>query len=151
MEKEELLKAELGLVEEKLMAFRDDYAGSRWGNGTVNLYFALEHLVKSLLASVGMEAKSHEGVKILFSMHFIKSGAVPSKVGRYLGNLYDRRVTAEYSPLRRSEFTKEELETYLEWTIESFKEVLPVLKKNNIDTSKIDSILSDLSTMAAKE
>lgn len=150
MGKEELLKAELELAEEKLMALKDDYRGSRWGNATVNLYFALEHLIKALLASVGMEARSHEGVKILFSMHFIKPGAVPSKIGRYLGNLYDRRLTAEYSPLRRSEFTKEEVDTYIEWTVESFKEVLSILRKNKIDTSKIDTILSDIATLSSK-
>lgn len=61
MDKEELLRAELELPEEKLKAFKDDYIGNRWGNATVSLYFAVEHLVKALLASVGMEARSHEG------------------------------------------------------------------------------------------
>lgn len=150
MEKGELLKAELELAKEKLMAFKDDYRGNRWGNATVNLYFAMEHLIKALLASVGMEARSHDGVKILFSMHFIKPGAVPPKIGRYLGNLYDRRATAEYSPLRRSEFTKEEVDTYLEWSLESFKEVLPLLKKNKIDTSGIDTILNDITVKSSE-
>lgn len=139
MGKRELAEAEISVAEEKLLAFRDDYKGERWSNATVNLYFALEHLVKSLLASVGMEAVSHEGVKILFSMHFIKSGAIHPKIGRYLGNLYDRRVTAEYSPLRKSEFTKDEVDTYTNWLKESFEEILSLLEKNemNIDSLRI--------------
>ncbi len=56
-------------------------------------------------------------------MHFIKPDAISPKIGRYLGNLYDRRVTAECSPLRRSESTEEEVNTYLEWVKESFLEI----------------------------
>lgn len=133
MEKVELTNAEIIIAEEKLMAFKDDYTGKRWGNATVNLYLALEHLIKALLASAGIEAKSHEGLKILFSMHFIKAGAIEPRIGRYLGNLYDRRVTAEYSPLRRSEFTKDEIDTYRKWVKESIGEILPLLKKNNVN------------------
>ncbi len=129
----DLAEAEIEIAKEKLEAFIDDRSARRWGNATVNLYFALEHLIKALLASAGIEAKSHEGLKILFSMHFIKPGAIHPKIGRYLGNLYDRRVTAEYSPLRRSEFTEEEVNTFLGWVKESFNEILPLLEKNGID------------------
>ncbi|MGQ9571391.1 MAG: HEPN domain-containing protein [bacterium] len=142
MEKVELAKAEILVVEEKLKAFRDDYKGKRWSNATVNLYFAFEHIVKALLASVNIEAKSHEGLKILFSMHFIKPKAIHPKIGRYLGNLYDRRVTAEYSPLRRSEFTKEEVDTYLEWVKESFDEILPLLKRNRLDINSLHALIN---------
>jgi uncharacterized protein (UPF0332 family) len=148
MEKKELAEAEISVAEEKLMASKDDYKGERWSNATISLYFSLEHLVKSLLASVGMEAASHEGVKILFSMHFIKPESIHPKIGRYLGNLYDRRVTAEYSPLRRSEFTKEEVDTYLIWIKESFGEILPLLKKNNINTDKISARLNELTNLS---
>lgn len=141
VEKRELAEASILMVEEKLSAFKDDYKGKRWNNATTNLYFALEHLIRALLASVGIEASSHEGIKILFSMHFIKKGAIHPKIGRYLGNIYDRRVTAEYSPLRRSEFTREEINTYLEWIKESFNEILPLLKKNSVNTTKIDTLL----------
>lgn len=144
MEKRELAEAEILIAEEKLMAFRDDYKGKRWVNATVSLYFALEHLIKSLLASVGMESGSHEGVKILFSMHFIKLGAVHPKIGRYLGNLYDRRVTAEYSPLRRGEFTKEEIDTYINWVRESFNEILPFLEKNGINIDKFRILVDEV-------
>jgi len=144
MGKEELAEAEITVAEEKLLAFIDDYKGKRWGNATVNLYFALEHLVKALLASAGIEVASHEGVKILFSMHFIKPGAIHPKIGRYLGNLYDRRLTAEYSPLRRSEFTREEVDTYLEWVKESFNELLPLLEKNKVTIKRLSALVNKL-------
>ncbi len=140
----ELALAEIEIAREKLEAFLDDKKGQRWGNATVNLYFALEHAVKALLASVGIEPKSHEGVKIMFSMHFIKSGAISPKIGRYLGNLYDRRTTAEYSPLRRSEFTEEEVKAYSEWVKEAFIEILPLLKKKNITAKKIKYLIEKI-------
>jgi uncharacterized protein (UPF0332 family) len=138
MGKNELAEAEVSVAKEKLLAFKDDYISMRWGNATVSLFFALEHIVKALLASAGMEAKSHEGVKILFSMHFIKPGSIHPKIGRYLGNLYDRRVTAEYSPLRRSEFTKDEVDIYMQWVKESLGEILPLLKENGIDIARLE-------------
>ncbi len=140
----ELALAEIEIAEEKLEAFLDDRKAKRWGNATVNLYFALGHAVKALLASVGIEPKSHEGVKIMFSMDFIKSGAVSPKIGRYLGNLYDRRTTAEYSPLRRSEFTEEEVKAYSEWVKEALLEVLPLLNKNKVPADKIKSLIKKL-------
>lgn len=136
----ELALAEVEITKEKLESFLDDKKAKRWGNATINLYFTLEHAVKALLASVGIEPKSHEGVKIMFSMHFIKSGAISPKIGRYLGNLYDRRTTAEYSPLRRSEFTEEEVKTYAIWVKESFHEILPLLEKNNIPVNEIKAL-----------
>lgn len=141
MGKNELAEAEISIATEKLLAFKDDYKAKRWGNATVNLFFAFEHAVKALLASAGMEAKSHEGVKILFSMHFIKPGSIHPKTGRYLGNLYDRRVTAEYSPLRRSEFTKEEVDIYFQWVKESFGEILPLLRENSIDIAHLEDFI----------
>ncbi len=138
----ELAEAEIEVAKEKLEAFKDDRRAHRWGNATINLFFALEHLVKALLASAGIETKSHEGLRILFSIHFIKPGAIHPKIGRYLGNLYDRRVTAEYSPLRRSEFTEDEVNTYLEWVKESFEEISPLLNKNGIDTEDLSVLLS---------
>lgn len=140
----ELAEAEIEVVKERLEAFMDDRNARRWGNATINLYFALEHLIKALLASAGIEAKSHEGLKILFSMHFIKPGAISPKVGRYLGNLYDRRVTAEYSPLRRSEFTEDEVNTYLEWVKESSREIFPLIEKGEIDSKDIRAIIERL-------
>jgi len=144
MGKRELAEAEILVAEEKLMAFMDDYKGKRWSNATVSLYFAFEHIVKALLAGVGIEAKSHEGLKILFSMHFIKSEAIPPRIGRYLGNLYDRRIAAEYSPLRRSEFTKEEVDTYLDWTKESLKEILPLLEKNGLHIDSLHALVNKI-------
>lgn len=140
----ELAEAEIEIAKEKLEAFIDDRRARRWGNATINLYFAFEHLVKALLASAGIEAKSHEGLKILFSMHFIKPGAIHPKIGRYLGNLYDRWVTAECSPLRRSEFTEEEVDTYLEWVKESFREILPLVVKNGINADDLRAVVERL-------
>lgn len=137
----ELAEAELSIAIERFEAFRDDYKAGRWGNATINLYFGLEHAVKALLASAGIEARSHEGVKTLFSIHFIKPGAIDPKIGRYLGNLYDRRVTAEYSPLRRSEFTKDEVETYKTWVKEALGFILPLLKENGIETDNLKDVL----------
>jgi hypothetical protein len=53
-------------------------------------------------------------------------------------------VTAEYSPLRRSEFTKEEVDTYLNWTKESLQAIIPLLKENGFNIDSLHAIVHSL-------
>ena len=51
---------------------------------------------QGMLASQGFEADIHTGVKTLFHLHFIKSGQIELKYGRYLTNLKDDREEGDY-------------------------------------------------------
>ena len=122
--------AEIAIAEERIRSCADDIRGQRWSSAAIALYFGLEHLVKALLATVGIQPKTHEGVRTMFSMHFIRPGTVPPVIGRYLGNLYERRTTAEYSPVSQSEFTQDEVKAYLGWFRESFDEIRNLLAQH---------------------
>jgi hypothetical protein len=57
---------------------------------------------------------------------------MPVTVARYLGNLCDRRKTAEYARQAGWEFTEEEVRVYTQWAGESVKWFL-----KNVETSDL--------------
>ncbi|MEW6664646.1 MAG: HEPN domain-containing protein [Thermodesulfobacteriota bacterium] len=124
------IEEELQLALENWESYRDNYRAGRFRKATADLYFFCEHSAKALLLTVGIDPQYHEGIRRMISMHFIKPGAMPVKVARYLGNLHDRRKTAEYSRQAGWEFTEDEVRTYTQWAGESVKWFLKNIKKN---------------------
>ena len=129
-ERKSEVEEELGLARENWDSYRDNYHAQRFRKATADLYFFCEHGAKALLLTVGIDPQSHEGIRRMISMHFIKPGAMPVSVARYLGNLYDRRKTAEYSRQAGWEFTEEEVRIYTQWAGESVKWFLKNIAKN---------------------
>ncbi len=137
-------QAELLASAQRFESFLDDYRASRWGSATISLYFAFEHMAKTLLAAAGISVSSHSGVMVQLSLHFVKNKTIDPSVNRYLSNLYERRTTAEYSPQRASEFTKKEVDAFFSWYEVSCAELLPLLEKNyGIDTRAIKNLLAE--------
>jgi uncharacterized protein (UPF0332 family) len=60
-------------------------------------YFAGFHAVSALLASAGVEAGTHEGLRRLFSLHFVKDGPLPPHAARDLSRLLSDRLLADYA------------------------------------------------------
>lgn len=109
------IELELDLGREKFEAAMSNHAARRYRSATSDLYFSLEHFAKALLLTAGVEAQSHQGILNLLGRHFIKPGHLPVQVGRWMGSLYERRITAEYSRRAGWEFNAEELATFMEW------------------------------------
>jgi len=129
-ERIESIEVELELAVENFESSLDDIKAQRFRRATSGFYFTLEHLAKALLLTVGVEVESHGAVTRMLGLHFVKSTSLPARVTRHLGNLYERRHTAEYSPRAAWEFTPEEVSTYLEWVKESAVDILKELQKN---------------------
>lgn len=123
-EQRQEVEEELRLARENWESYRDNRHAERFRKATSDLYFFSEHAAKALLLSVGIDPQSHEGIRRMISLHFIKTGSIPVEVARYMGNLYDRRKTAEYSRLAGWEFTQEEVLTYTQWAGESARSFL---------------------------
>ena len=69
-------------------------------NTAVNrLYYACYYAVSALFVANGITTKSHDGVKQMFSMHYVKSGKVPMRYGRFYSALFDKRITGDYEDL----------------------------------------------------
>ena len=65
--------------------------------GSVNrIYYACFYAVSALLATEGMAASKHSGVRALFNQHWIKAGAFDARLGAFYGAMFDRRQTGDY-------------------------------------------------------
>jgi uncharacterized protein (UPF0332 family) len=129
-ERIESIGIELELAVENFESSLDDLKAKRFRRATSGFYFTLGALAKALLLTVGVEVESHGAVTRMLGLHFVKSTSLPARVTRHLGNLHERRHTAEYSPRAAWEFTAEEVSTYLEWVKESAVDILKELQKN---------------------
>jgi uncharacterized protein (UPF0332 family) len=59
-------------------------------------YYASLHAARSLLILKGVDPASHEGVKTMLSLHFIKPKILPQEVIRYFKNLMTLRTDVDY-------------------------------------------------------
>lgn len=94
-----LAEAELQLASENLAAARLLAANRLYRNAIGNSYYAAYHSAVAVLAAHGIAASTHDGVQTMFSLHFVKAGAVAEEAGKLLGNLYHARLTADYKGL----------------------------------------------------
>lgn len=70
--------------------------GKAYGRCVSDLYYACFHLSSALLASRGIEARSHEAVQKLLALHFVKPAALPQETTARLNELMDKRHVADY-------------------------------------------------------
>ena len=65
--------------------------------GTVNrAYYTMFYCMTALLATQGVYAKTHQGIRAKFSELFIKSSLFPNNIAKYIGNAFDLRQEADY-------------------------------------------------------
>ena len=124
------VEEELRIAWENWHSHIDNRHAQRFRKATSDLYFFTEHTAKALLLTLGIDPQTHEGIRRMISLHFIKPGVMPVHVARYMGNLYDRRKTAEYSRLAGWEFTEEEVRTYTQWAGSCGQAFLKAMREN---------------------
>lgn len=61
------------------------------------LYFAAFHWARALLASAGIEAKTHQGVQSMIGLHFIRTGKLLPAHQHTLSRLETWRTKADYT------------------------------------------------------
>src|SRR3954464_12254312 len=61
-------------------------------------YYAAFHAATALLGSIGVSAKTHDGVKSLVAQHFVRPGALSAESARILAHAEADRGDADYEP-----------------------------------------------------
>ncbi len=80
------------------------------------IYYAAFHMVKALLATREFDAKTHSGVKSLFSEHFVNTGLVSKEYGSFFSDLERTRSDFDYNDF--VSYTDEEIDELLSQTKE---------------------------------
>ncbi len=73
-----LQRADGALTEAKILMDTHHYMGA------VNrFYYACFYAVTALLETQELSSSKHSGVRSLFNLHFVKSGAIPTHLGKF--------------------------------------------------------------------
>lgn len=83
-------------AEEKLKTAGILMENERYDDVVSRAYYSVFHCTQALLASIGINAESHSGVRALFGLHFIKTKKMEKKYAKYLKNLKDDREAGDY-------------------------------------------------------
>lgn len=83
-----------------------------WNTLTNRMYYAVFHATTALLISNGLHAGTHQGVYVLLSQHFIKTGIMSQEEGRLFSRLATLRERGDYNCF--IDTTEEELLPMLE-------------------------------------
>ncbi len=87
-----LNRADEALLEAKLL-LDNGFANGAAGKA----YYASFYAVSALLTTKNLFSKTHKGIRVLFSKHFIESGIIPRSFATSFANLYRCRQEGDYS------------------------------------------------------
>jgi hypothetical protein len=93
----ERVKASFTRAREKLAAARHLLDGGFGADAVPSAYYAAFHAAEAALAIEGDEPRSHEGLKSLFGLRFVKTGRLPAELASILRELKDERENGDYS------------------------------------------------------
>ncbi len=68
----------------------------KYNDAISRVYYAFFDAATASLLTKGVEARTHQGVVILFQQHFIHPGLVSPEIGRWLARAKEAREEADY-------------------------------------------------------
>lgn len=60
------------------------------------MYYACYYAVIALLINKEIQPQTHNGVRQMFGMHFIKTGIIDASIGKFFSDIFDLRQTGDY-------------------------------------------------------
>ena len=94
----ELVRAHLSQADKRLAAAHALLDARQWEDAVSRAYCAAFHALTAALASRGLEAKTHDGARTLFALHFVRPGLVTADVGKTVATLQRERQSGDYDP-----------------------------------------------------
>jgi uncharacterized protein (UPF0332 family) len=71
----------------------------KW-NATINrLYYACFYSAIALLLKHDIEVKTHDGARLKFGLHFVKTGVIDIRYGKLYSQLFDYRQKGDYGDM----------------------------------------------------
>ena len=76
-------------------------------NAAINrYYYACYYAVIALLLKYDITAQTHQGVKQMFSLHFIRTGKIDNKYSRFYSQLFNDRISGDYDDFLLYDYDK---------------------------------------------
>lgn len=93
----ERIRAAFARARQKVAVARYVLAGGYPADAVSPAYYAAFHAAEAALLVEGDEPRSHEGLKSLFGLRFVKPGRLPEELASILRELKDERQNGDYS------------------------------------------------------
>lgn len=122
----------LALVNNKVSRSRETWKETEgiiesgyWYAAANRMYYACYYMVSALLLKDGYSARTHSGIIGLFGQHYVKTGIVPSELGKFYSQLFELRQSGDYD----------------DWKVVTSADVLPLVPLANKFLDTIESII----------
>lgn len=81
----------------KMLSEVESHRENGFYNTAVNrMYYACYYAATAKLISMGIEVKSHDGVRLNLGKHVVMPGLLPTELGRFYSRLFSKRSTGDY-------------------------------------------------------
>ena len=95
-EKITIIKYRLGRAKETLIDVQLSVQNERWNNAANRLYYACFYAAIALLLKDGHETRTHNGVKTLLGLHYVKEGVISKELNHAYRRMFSLRKTGDY-------------------------------------------------------
>lgn len=92
----DLIRTQMRKNEEKLNAAKTLFREGFVDDAISRAYYSMFHAASAVLFAEGTTVESHSALKTMFGLHFVKTGMIDKKYGRWLNKLKDERENGDY-------------------------------------------------------
>ena len=128
----DVLLAGLAKSQRNLQEAQDNLSLGHFDNSVSCSYYAAFTAARTALLSLNIEPKTHEGVRSMFALHFVKTGIFSPTASRSLSDLKGARESGDYDFF--SGISKEEATDFLSDAKKFVAEADAYLQKRFADT-----------------
>lgn len=119
-----VLRSKESLEEAKILS-----QTNHWNTVANRLYYGCFYIVSAYLVLKGVEASSHNGIKVGFNRDLIKTGKLEKKYGQLYNNLFNIRQDADYRDYK--DVKEEKIKPMIEEVKELIKRIERIIKEED--------------------
>ncbi len=92
----EMIVAQMEKTDEKLRVAETLAKSDHVDDAISRAYYAAFHAASAALLSQGISVESHQALKTMFGVHFVRTGKIDKRYGRWLSRLKDDGENGDY-------------------------------------------------------
>jgi uncharacterized protein (UPF0332 family) len=113
---------------QKFLQEGDEMLGQkRWDMAANRYYYACYHMIHAVFITRGIATKTHDGTLTELGKHFVLTGQLDRKYGRFYARMIQLRIKADYNSI--AEVSEQEVNEMAPLTHEFIEALLPLLAK----------------------